>query len=47
MPNNKKNRNVKNIEKNNNGLPSFNINWLITIYLTPLRNSLFTRFCEN
>lgn len=27
MPNNKKNRNVKNIEKNNNGLPSCNINW--------------------
>ena len=24
-----------------------NINWLITIYLTPLRNLLFTRFCEN
>ena len=27
MPNNKTNRNVKNIEKNNNGLPSCNINW--------------------
>ena len=24
-----------------------NINWLITIYLTPLRNPLFTRLCEN
>ena len=24
-----------------------NINWLITIYLTPLRNPLFTRFREN
>jgi len=23
------------------------INWLITIYLTPLRNPLFTRLCEN
>ena len=29
MPNNKKNRNVKNIEKNNNGLPFCNINWYI------------------
>ena len=27
MPNNKKNRNVKNIEKNNNGLPAVSINW--------------------
>ena len=24
-----------------------NINWLITIYLTLLRNPLFTRLCEN
>ena len=24
-----------------------NINWLITIYLTPLRNLLFIRLCEN
>ena len=24
-----------------------NINWLITIYLTPLRNALFVRLCEN
>jgi len=24
-----------------------NINWLITIYLTPLRNPLFVRLCEN
>ena len=24
-----------------------NINWLITIYLTPLSDSLFTRLCEN
>ena len=24
-----------------------NINWLIAIYLTPLRNPLFTRLCEN
>ena len=24
-----------------------NINWLITIYLTPLRNPLFTWPCEN
>ena len=24
-----------------------NINWLITIYLTPLRNPLFTRLCKN
>ena len=24
-----------------------NINWLITIYLTLLKNSLFTRVCEN
>ncbi len=24
-----------------------NINWLITIYLTPLRNPLFIRLCEN
>ena len=23
------------------------INWLITIYLTPLRNPLFTRICES
>ena len=23
------------------------INWLITIYLIPLRNPLFTRLCEN
>lgn len=36
MPNNKKNRNVKNIEKNKNGLSVCNINWLITIYATPL-----------
>ena len=27
MPNNKKNRNVKNIEKNNNGIAACNINW--------------------
>lgn len=32
MPNNKKNRNVKNIEKNNNRLPVCNINWEITTY---------------
>ena len=24
-----------------------NINWLITIYLTPIRNHLFTRLCED
>lgn len=24
-----------------------NINWLITIYLTPLINPLFIRICEN
>jgi hypothetical protein len=24
-----------------------NINWLITIYLTPLRKPLFIRLCEN
>lgn len=24
-----------------------NINWLITIYLTPLRNPLFTMLCGN
>ena len=24
-----------------------NINWLITIYLTSLRNPLFIRLCEN
>ena len=24
-----------------------NIDWLITIYLTPLINPLFTRLCEN
>jgi hypothetical protein len=24
-----------------------NINWLITIYLTPLKNPLFIGFCEN
>ena len=38
MPNNKKNRNVKNIEKHNNGIAASNINCLITIYATPLRN---------
>ena len=27
MPNNKKNRNVKNIEKHNNGIAASNINW--------------------
>lgn len=24
-----------------------NIQWLITIYLTPLKNPLFIRLCEN
>jgi len=33
-------------EKNTN-LDRININWLITIYLTPLRNPLFIRLCEN
>ena len=28
-------------------LPKNVINWLITIYLTPLRNPLFTRLFEN
>ena len=32
MPNNKKNRNIKNIEKNNNGIAACNINWEITTY---------------
>ena len=27
--------------------PSVGINWLITIYLTPLRNPLFKRLFEN
>ena len=27
--------------------PSVGINWLITIYLIPLRNPLFTRLCKN
>lgn len=31
----------------NRGMGKTNINWLITIYLTPLRNPLFTRICEN
>jgi len=35
---------MNNEEKN---LQKTNINWLITIYLTPLRNPLFTRLCEN
>ena len=32
MPNNKKNRNVKNIEKNNNGIAASNINWYPRTY---------------
>lgn len=35
---------TNNQDDNNNKL---NINWLITIYLTPLRNPLFTWLCEN
>ena len=31
MPNNKKNRNIKNIEKNNNGIAACNINCLVKI----------------
>lgn len=34
-------------KQNNNGLPAVSINWLITIYLTPLRNPLLTRLFEN
>lgn len=29
MPNNKKNRNVKNIEKHNNDIAASNINWVM------------------
>ena len=34
MPNNKKNRNVKNIEKNNNGIAACNINCLSKISIS-------------
>ena len=38
----KKNKNNEN-KQNNNGLPAVSINWLITIYRTPLVNPLFIR----
>lgn len=40
MPNNKKNRNVKNIEKNNNGIAACNINCLTTVFPILLKNSI-------
>jgi len=32
---------------NEEKLTKVGINWLITIYLPPLRNPLFVRLCEN
>ena len=40
MPNNKKNRNVKNIEKNNNRLPAVSINCLTTVFSILIINPL-------
>ena len=36
-----------NNNSDNQSVAKSNINWLITIYLTPLRNPLVTRLCEN
>ena len=43
-------RKMRTEKKNNNQvekLTKVGINWLITIYLTPLRNPLFTMLCGN
>jgi len=40
-------RKNKKMNEDTKSLPSTSINWLITIYLTPLRNHLFARLCGN
>ncbi len=43
-------RKIRAEKKNDDNQKSFSkvsISWLITIYLTPLRNPLFTRLFEN
>lgn len=43
----KRNEKKQKMNEDTKSLPSTSINWLITIYLTPLRNHLFTRLCGN